>query len=103
MSKHSKPGKIPSIKITFYDSMDREFPIWACVGHSGYAGEKGRALIKQFGGTKFTVDEILKDYKNWKTVEKIEVRPDGKFNRVTGFVFKKNHTTQQKLLEGDGK
>jgi hypothetical protein len=80
--------------------MDREYPVWACVQHSGYAGEKGRALIKQFGGTKFTVDEILKDYKNWRQVEKIEVRPDGKFFRVSGFVFKKGRTTQKTL--GDG-
>lgn len=98
VSRHAKPGKIPSVKIAFYDKMDREYPVWACVQHSGYAGEKGRALIKQLGGTKFTVEEILKDYKNWKPVEKIEVRMEKKWPRITGFVFAKGQSTQQKLL-----
>jgi DNA repair protein RadD len=97
VSKHAKPGKTPSVKIAFYDGMDKEYPVWACVQHGGYAGEKGRALIKQLGGTKFTVDEIVKDYHNWKKVEKIEVRMEKKWPRVTGFVFAKNQSTQQKL------
>ena len=98
VSKHAKPGKTPSVKISFFDSMEREYPVWACVSHSGYAGEKGRALIKQLGGTKFTVDEILKDYKNWKKVERIEVRMENKWPRITGFVFAKGRTTQETLV-----
>jgi DNA repair protein RadD len=98
VSRHAKPGKTPSVKIEFIDKMDRSYPVWACVQHGGYAGEKGRALIKQLGGTKFTVEEILKDYKNWKTVEKIEVRMENKWPRVMGFVFSKNQSTQQKLI-----
>jgi DNA repair protein RadD len=98
VSKHSKPGKIPSVKLEFIDKMDRSYPIWICLDHKNYAAEKARALVNQFGGKAKTVEEALKEYKNWKQVEKIEVRPDGKFSRVTGFVFAKNQSTQQKLV-----
>lgn len=97
VSKHSKPGKIPSVKLEFIDKMDRSFPIWICLDHKNYAAEKARALVNQFGGKAKTVEEALKEYPSWKKVEKIEVRPDGKFTRVTGFVFAKNQSTQQKL------
>jgi DNA repair protein RadD len=97
VSKHSKPGKIPSVKVEFIDRMDRSYPIWICADHRGYAGEKAHALIKQLGGKASSVEEALKEYPNWRKVEKIEVRPDGKFTRVTGFVFAKGQSTQQKL------
>jgi hypothetical protein len=98
VSKHSKPGKIPSVKLEFIDKMDRSYPIWICLDHNGYSSEKARALVNQFGGKARTVDEALKEYPNWRQVEKIEVRPDGKFFRVNGFVFKKGQSTQQQLI-----
>lgn len=98
VSKHSKPGKTQSVKMEFIDRMDRSYPIWICLDHGNYAAEKARALVNQFGGKARSVEEALKEYKNWRKVEKIEVRPDGKFSRVTGFVFAKGQSTQQKLL-----
>lgn len=98
VSKHSKPGKTPSVKMEFVDKMDRSYPIWICLDHKNYAAEKARALVNQFGGKARSVEEALKEYKNWRQVEKIEVRPDGKFSRVTGFVFKKGQSTQQQLV-----
>ncbi|MFA5247924.1 MAG: DEAD/DEAH box helicase [Candidatus Paceibacterota bacterium] len=97
VSKHSKPGKIPSVKVEFIDRMDRAYPIWICLDHRNYAAEKARALVQQLGGKSKSVEEALKEYPNWRKVEKIEVRPDGKFTRVTGFVFAKGQSTQQKL------
>jgi hypothetical protein len=99
VSKHSKPGKIPSVKIEFIDKMDRAYPIWICLDHKNYAAEKARALVKQLGGKAESVEEALKEYPNWRQVEKIEVKQDGKFFRVSGFVFAKNQSTQQKLGE----
>lgn len=98
VSKHSKPGKIPSVKMEFIDRMDRSYPIWICLDHKNYAAEKARALVNQFGGKAKSVEDALKEYKNWRKVEKIEVVPDGKFIRVRGFVFAKGQSTQQKLL-----
>jgi DNA repair protein RadD len=98
VSKHSKPGKTPSVKMEFIDKMDRAYPIWICLDHKNYAAEKACALVNQFGGKARSVEEALKEYPNWRQVEKIEVRPDGKFTRVSGFVFKKGRTTQEKLI-----
>ena len=95
VSKHSKPGKTPSVRISFFDKMGREYPMWVCLDHKNYAAEKARALIKQFGGKATTVDEALKEYKNWIKVDKIQVRRDGQWNRVDGFVFSKATPTTQ--------
>lgn len=97
VSKHSKPGKTPSVKIAFYDQMEREYPVWACLDHKGFAAEKGQALIKQLGGKATTVDEALKEHDKWKQVERLQVKMDGKFPRILGFVFKKGQTTQTQL------
>ncbi|MFA5341900.1 MAG: DEAD/DEAH box helicase family protein [Clostridia bacterium] len=97
VAKHAKPGKTPSVRMEFIDRMDRSYPIWFCLDHKNYAAEKARALVNQFGGKARSVDEALKEYPNWRQVEKIEVRPDGRFFRVNGFVFKKGQSTQQKL------
>lgn len=99
VSKHSKPGKIPSLKIAFYDNLDKETAVWACLDHKGYAAEKARALIKQLGGHATTVEEGLKEWPTWRKVEKVQVKYEGKWPRITGFVFAKGQSTQQKLVE----
>jgi DNA repair protein RadD len=98
VSKHSKPGKTPSLKIAFYDNLDKETSVWACLDHKGYAAEKARALIKQLGGSATSVEEGLKEWSRWKKVDKVQVKMEGKWPRVTGFVFAKNQSTQQKLV-----
>ena len=98
VSKHSKPGKTPSVKIAFYDNLDKETAVWACLDHKGYASEKAQALIKQLGGSAKTVDEALKEWPTWRKVDKVQVKMEGKWPRITGFVFAKGQSTQQKLL-----
>jgi DNA repair protein RadD len=98
VSKHAKPGKIPSVKIAFYDNLEKETAVWACLDHKNYAAEKARALITQFGGSARTVDEALKEWPMWRKVDKVQVKMEGKWPRITGFVFKKGQSTQQKLV-----
>lgn len=100
VSKHVKPGKVTSAKLEFFDSMERSYPIWLCLDHKGYAAEKATALVKQMGGNATTVEAALKEWPEWKKVERIQVKQDGKFMRVTGFQFKKNQSTQQKIDDG---
>jgi DNA repair protein RadD len=99
VSKHSKPGKTPSVKFEFYDKMERSYPIWLCLDHQGYAREKALALVRQMGGKATTVEEALKEWPEWKKVERIQAKQEGKFVRVTGFQFKPNQSQQQKLGE----
>ena len=97
VSKHAKPGKTPSVKIAFYDNLDKETAVWACLDHKGYSAEKAQALIKQLGGKAKTVDEALQEWPAWRKVEKVQVKYEGKWPRITGFVFAKGQSTQYKL------
>lgn len=94
-SRHKKSGKPDILKIAMYDAQDREFPIWCCLGHDGYAREKAIAVVKSFGGTATTVDEALKENEFWKKPVKIKVAPNGKFFNVVGIEFAKGQPIQQ--------
>ena len=97
VSKHAKPGKTTSVKLSFYDSMEKEYPMWIFLDHKGYAQEKALALVKQLGGKATTVEEALKEWPQWKKMDKIQVRMEGKWPRIIGFVPKKNQTVQEHL------
>ncbi|MFA5715701.1 MAG: DEAD/DEAH box helicase [Candidatus Paceibacterota bacterium] len=102
VSRHKKHGKPDSLKVSFFDSMDKEFSMWLSLDSaSAYAAEKSRAIIKQFGGKAATVDDALKEHFNWRKVERIRVKPEGRFFRIDGFVFKKGEAMQQSLINGD--
>ena len=98
VSRHKKIGKPDSVKVAFYDSMEKEWPMWLSLNStSQYAQEKSQAIVKQLGGKAMDVDSALDEHFNWKQVEKIQVRMDGRFPRILGFVFKKGASTQQKI------
>ena len=61
--------------------------------------EKALALVRQMGGKATTVEEALKEWPEWKKVDRIQAKQEGKFVRVTGFQFKPNQSQQQKLGE----
>ncbi|MFA5150809.1 MAG: DEAD/DEAH box helicase family protein, partial [Candidatus Omnitrophota bacterium] len=76
VSRHKKHGKPDSLKVSFFDQMDKEFSMWLSLDSaSAYAAEKSRAIIKQFGGKAATVDDALKEHFNWRKVERIRVKP----------------------------
>ena len=56
-------------------------------------------IVRRFGGKATTVDEALKEWPFWRKVIKIRVRPEKKFLRVDGFVFAKNQSVQQGLVD----
>ncbi len=98
VSRHKKHGKPDSVKVAFYDAMEKEYPLWLALGSdSSYAVEKAKATIRQFGGKATTVDQALQESPYWKKVTHITVKPEGKFYRVQGFVFEKNQSTQSAL------
>jgi DNA repair protein RadD len=102
VSRHKKSGKPDSVKLAFYDSMEKEWPMWLSLNStSPYAVEKSQAIVKQLGGKATDVDSALAEHFNWKQVEKIQVRMDGRFPRILGFVFKKNQSVQEQLLGGE--
>jgi DNA repair protein RadD len=87
ISRHKKPGKSDSVKVAFYDSVEKEYAMWLALDVPGYASEKAQILVRQFGGKAKTVDEALKEQFTWKKATHIRVRKDGKFFRIDGFVF----------------
>ena len=106
ISRHKKQGGKDSVKVAFYDSIEKEYALWLALDHGGYASEKARALVKQFGGSATTVDMALKEQFTWKKATHIRVRKEGKFFRIDGFVFAPRvlqqtiHTQQQTIGGG---
>jgi hypothetical protein len=94
VSRHKKQGKPDSVKVAFYDKEDREYALWLALDHDGYARDKALSIVRQFGGHATTVTDALKEHPYWKKVLNISVRPDGKFFRITGFVFGKQEPKQ---------
>jgi DNA repair protein RadD len=98
-SRHKKPGRPDSVKVTFYTEMDKEYYLWLALDHGGFATEKALSVVKQFGGTAKTVNEALKECDFWRKPIAIMVKPDGKFFRIMGVKFDetKVHTRQSEL------
>lgn len=95
--RHKKPGSPDILKIGLFDKMDKEYPIWCCLEHTGYAQEKAFMLVKQFGGTATTVTEALQESGYWRRPRRIKVVPNGRFFNVTGIEFAPPEPKQQKL------
>ncbi len=100
ISRHKKSGKPDSVKVAFYDSIEKEYAMWLALDATGYASEKAQALVRQFGGSARTVDDALKESFTWKKVTHIRVRKEGKFFRIDGFVFEKQ-SNQQSITDGE--
>jgi len=98
-TRHKKLGGVDSLKMAFYDKADKEFAMWVCLNHTGFAKDKATALVKQFGGKADSVDAALKEWSYWRKPTHIRVRPENKFFRITGFKFDENKIrTQQTCL-----
>jgi hypothetical protein len=69
--------------------------MWLALDVPGYASEKAQVLVRQFGGKARTVEEALKEQFTWKKATHIQVKPDGKFFRITGFVFAPQEAQQK--------
>jgi DNA repair protein RadD len=88
-SRHKKPGKPDILRIGLIQDVEREYPLWCCLGHDGYAKEKAAQIVKQFGGSAKTVDEALKESQYWRKPIRARVIQKGKFYEVTGIEFSK--------------
>jgi DNA repair protein RadD len=86
-ARHHKTGKPDSVKVSFYDRMEKEYAIWLPLDHGGYAAERGRAIVKQLGGAATTTNGAIQECENWKKPVAIRVIQEGRFPRVTGFVW----------------
>lgn len=98
-SRHKKPGKPDILKIGLFDSMEKEYPIWCCLEHTGYAQEKARMVVKTFGGSTFNVTDALKESPDWKKPIRIQVKAKGKFYEVLGVEFAKPEAKQSNLSQ----
>lgn len=105
-SRHKKPGSPDILKISMFDAIDKEYPIWCCAGHDGYAKDKALQVIKQFGGTATNVTDALKESPYWRKPIMIKVVPNGKFWNVVGIEFhppqpKQMHFNEQMKFDED--
>ncbi|CAB4167791.1 SSL2 DNA or RNA helicases of superfamily II [uncultured Caudovirales phage] len=82
-STHTKPGKPPSLKVSYVCGF-LKYAEWICLEHDGYAQQKARAWWLRHAGTTppVTVKEALERKKELRRPEAIEVKKEGKYDRV---------------------
>lgn len=102
-TRHKKLGGVDSLKCAFYDAADKEYAIWLCLNHTGFAKDKAVSIVRQFGGKADSVDSALKEWSYWRSPTHIRVRPEGKFYRIDGFKFDESKivTRQACLFTGE--
>ena len=95
-ARHEKEGKTPSMRVSYYGpgSKSPYHPIaseWVCVEHEGFARTKAESWWTRFfpgcGPCPDSVDVALEMSRSARPVEAIFTVPDGKYTRVTGYVF----------------
>lgn len=84
--KHQKPGKPNSLRVTYSVGLS-SFREWVCFEHDGYARQKAESwwLRRADGPVPKTVDEALTRQFELAPAALIQVRKDGKYDRVTGY------------------
>jgi len=87
VTRHKKAGKPDSVKLSFFDKMNKEYCMWLALDHGGYATDKAIPIVRQFGGKANTVDQALQEWTHWKKPIQIGVKKDGKFDRIVGIKF----------------
>jgi DNA repair protein RadD len=100
VSKHDKPGKTPSVKVSFYDAVDHEYNMWLALDHGGFAAQNARNIVKQFGGTATTVAAALDEWKHWKKPVSILVTKEGKWDRVVRMKLVSSDVTAKGFVDG---
>ena len=89
MQRHAKPGKTPSLRVTYYTTGDK-FSEWICFEHSGYAREKAVKWHKDrvTSDVPASIDEALQV--GYRQPSRILVKKDGEYWRVMNHEFGEN-------------
>jgi DNA repair protein RadD len=86
-SKHSKPGKAPSMCVT-YNTLDGPYREWVCYEHTGYAREKACQWHKRRCNNVVipkTIEEAL--INTFSNPTRISTRQAGKYHEIVGYDF----------------
>lgn len=87
-SRHTKEGKPDSLRVDYFGGLNLVASEWVCLQHSGFAREKARAWMARRGIVDCnTVDEALEIQEHIKTPQAITLRKEGKYSRITGYLF----------------
>lgn len=81
-----KPGKPPSVKVTYMLGLHAQNE-WICCQHDGYAKAKADRWWRMHGGAlpfPKTVDEFLDRADELKVTAEIQLRPNGKYQDIVG-------------------
>ena len=83
--RHTKKGKPDSVRVEYTCGL-RLYKDWLTPEHEGYAKSKTIRKLWAAGVKVETVDEILQT--EWPEVERIYVKPDGRYDRVEKVTYK---------------
>lgn len=79
-SRHSKDGSPDSVKVTYFAGAGKQYPVWVCLDHTGYAAKKALKHVIEAGGEATTTTDALEEaWDHWATPTRIKVRRNGKF------------------------
>jgi len=97
-ARHSKEGKVDSVKVTYHAGLGKSYPVWICLDHQGFACRKALAHVEAAGGEATTVTDALEEcWDKWATPSRILVKPNGKFFDVLQIDYSKKVEEQMVL------
>tara|TARA_R110001599_G_scaffold101935_1_gene260456 strand:+ start:4873 stop:6513 length:1641 start_codon:yes stop_codon:yes gene_type:complete len=84
-----KTGKPDSVRVTYHYGFFKETSEWLCPDHGGYATSKYRQRKEQLGSTANTTSDAMDECQSWNKPSRIQVVPDGKYERIVRFDYEK--------------
>lgn len=91
-SRHTKPGKPDSVKVSYLTTGGERYNMWLAIEHGGFASEQAFRWLSKIGSMATTVSEALCEALSgdWPKPKRIKCKQDGKFMRVLEEDYKEN-------------
>jgi len=82
-----KVGKPDSIRVDYSYGFFKTASEWLCPEHGGYATTKYMQRKVQLGATANTTKDAMEECRYWRKPTRIQVVPDGKFDRIVRYDY----------------
>lgn len=105
---HEKAGGTPSLRVEYKVGFYETVKEWVCLEHKGFAGEKASVWWYRMKGampSPRTIEEALKRLDELTEPGEIQVRKEGKYERVCGYRFgvgSRPSSGDERDFEGEG-
>jgi len=94
-----KVGKPDSIRVDYSYGFFKTVSEWLCPDHGGYATAKYMQRKEQLGATANTTDDAIEECQFWHTPTRIQVKPDGKFDRIVRYDYDEQEEEEDNVID----